>query len=256
MEQGAKRLSAKNVNKRKNAILVSISMVVFVLCFVSTLQVRSVYANSKETSPELQRIEDLQQALTQEQQKTVDLSSQLEQYKSEIQILKSYDDNEVLKMLDDQLKKAQLFAGLTQVIGNGVVVTLNDSSLALSENVNSNNYIVHDYDLLRVVNILLNGGAEAVSINGERVVVNTSISCVGTVILVNDVRLGPPYIIKAIGDPEILTASLKIKDGIYEILKNYIPFTIETKTDIVISPYQGSQDYKYAKTVGEGGETK
>lgn len=253
MEQGERRLSRKNVNKRKNAILISISMVVFVLSFVSTLQVRSVYARSQATSPELQRIEDLQQALTQEQEKSANLSDQLKQKESDINVLKSYDDNQVLKMLDGQLKKVELWAGLTQVIGNGVVVTLNDSTLTLPEGAsNPNQYLVHDYDVLQVVNVLFNGGAEAVSVNGERIVANTSIFCVGTAILVNDRRLGPPYVIKAIGDPEIMTASLKIREGVYEIKKDYIQFAIESKTDIIINPYQGSQDYQYAKTVGEG----
>ena len=65
-------------------------------------------------------------------------------------------------------------------------------------------YIIHDDDLLRVINELRAAGAEAIAINGERIVAMSEIRCAGPTLSVNNNRSAPPYEIKAIGNPNNL----------------------------------------------------
>ena len=84
---------------------------------------------------------------------------------------------------------------------------------------NPNYGIVHDYDILTLVNELRASGAEAIAVNGERLTAVSEIRCAGTLILVNWVRIAPPYEIKAIGDPEMLASGLNLRGGHLETIK-------------------------------------
>ena len=103
-------------------------------------------------------------------------------------------------------------AGLTPVAGPGVAVTLNDSTSALPTDADPNDYVIHEEDLQAVINALWAGGAEAVAVNGHRIIATTAIRCVGNVLLLHGTTHSPPYVIEAIGDPEELTAGLE-RDG-------------------------------------------
>lgn len=98
-------------------------------------------------------------------------------------------------------------AGLAPRKGEGVRVTLDDSQgRTVPVGTDTNMLIVHDYDLRDVVALLWGNGAEAIAINGQRLVHTTSIFCVGSTILVNDTRLSPPYVVEAIGPASMASA--------------------------------------------------
>ena len=104
---------------------------------------------------------------------------------------------------EKELKIANAVIGTTEVTGKGIIVTLSDNKNVSSDNIelldNISNYLIHDSDLLRIVNELKNAGAEAISINEERITNQTSITCDGNVILVNGNKISSPFIIKASG---------------------------------------------------------
>lgn len=108
-------------------------------------------------------------------------------------------DRAALDDVQAALKDQQVRAGLIGLVGPGVQVTLDDSATAPVSAAAANDYIVHDTDVRDVVSALWSAGAEAISINGERLVANSSIVCVGTVIIINDTRLSPPFSFHAIG---------------------------------------------------------
>lgn len=107
----------------------------------------------------------------------------------------------------DDLDRARAAAGLTPVKGKGVEVVLTDAS-KVPEGADPSDCVIHDSDIAAVVNALFAAGSEAVSVNGERVVATTPIRCAGTTVLVNSTRVGAPYVIKAIGDPQALEKAL------------------------------------------------
>jgi uncharacterized protein YlxW (UPF0749 family) len=108
-------------------------------------------------------------------------------------------ETELLEELRAQLAVEKVHAGLVDVRGPGIRVTLDDSQQKLAGN--ADDYLIHDFDLRDVIHVLWLAGAEAVAINGERIVYDSSIYCVGSTVMVNDTRLSPPYEVSAIGDP-------------------------------------------------------
>lgn len=112
-------------------------------------------------------------------------------------------DAEQLTALQSEVQRQRFLAGLTPVEGPGVIITLDDSQVQARPNDHSNRYLVHDYNLRDVANLLWMAGSEAIAINDERLVGSSSIYCVGSTVLVNNTRLSPPYIIRAIGNPRL-----------------------------------------------------
>ncbi len=80
--------------------------------------------------------------------------------------------------------------------------------------------VVHDGDLLEVVNALKNAGAEAISINNQRITNSSSITCIGNVIKINGEKVSVPYVINAIGLPEKLYGSITMPGGYIKQLED------------------------------------
>ena len=138
--------------------------------------------------------------------------------------------------------------GLTEVNGPGVTVTLTDSKKDISSSLNPSDLVVHDLDVLSVINELKNAGAEAISINDQRLTPNSGIICGGNIIDINGEKVGAPFIIKAIGLPEQL-AALNRPGGYLATLKEYnIGVEFKKSNNITIPKYTGTITYKYAKT--------
>lgn len=104
--------------------------------------------------------------------------------------------------LETEIRRLSLYAGTAPIRGPGVSVTLNDSPLAAEED--SPDFLIQDVDLQLVVNELWTAGAEAVAVNGQRIVSTTAIRSAGKAVLVNYRVLTSPYRVDAIGDPETL----------------------------------------------------
>lgn len=158
---------------------------------------------------------------------------------------------ELLGGLTQELELQRALAGLTPLVGPGVQVTLNDSTRAVvPSKVNPELYLVHDYDLRDVVNLLWAANSEAIAINGERIVANTSIYCVGATIMVNDTRMSPPYVIQAIGPPEHQEALLRNEDLLSDLRSRVSLYGLEFKVahsdNILLPAYGGSFGVTYA----------
>ena len=164
------------------------------------------------------------------------------------------DRTELLEGLREELDIQKARAGLVEVRGPGVRVTLDDSHRGAVGRVDD--YLVHDFDLRDLIGVLWLSGAEAVVVNGERIVHGTSIYCVGSTIMVNDTRLSPAYHISAIGDPYRMQEHL-INPGYLGDLKARrkrvdLVFGFERAESITIPAYQGSVLLQYAQSGGAG----
>lgn len=158
---------------------------------------------------------------------------------------------ERLQGLAQELARQKALAGLVALHGPGVEVVLNDSNREVVPSaVNPELYLVHDYDVRDVVNLLWAAGAEAISVNGERIVASTSIYCVGATILINDTRLSPPYVIHAIGPPEQQGALLKnprfLSDLRNRVAAYGLTFTVAQVADVEVPAYHGGFGALYA----------
>ena len=185
-----------------------------------------------------------------------DLQRRVAQLQSDnAQLVKSApSDTERLKLLSTDLAKAQFLAGLTDVKGPGIIVTLNDSqkpSVAMPPGFAPPN-IIHDTDIGSVVNELKASGAEAISVNGQRIAAVSPIRCVGPTIMVNFTPQAPPFVIKAIGDPKTLKTGINLPGGVAAPFVSYDPAMFTTqiaKQPLLISAYSGPIPQKYAVPV-------
>jgi uncharacterized protein YlxW (UPF0749 family) len=160
-----------------------------------------------------------------------------------------------LKALQNQMKTMRMQAGLSKVEGPALVVRLQDSDLHPARNEDPYFFLVHDVDLVSLINELWAAGAEAISINEQRIIASSSIRCAGPTILVNSVRLVPPYEVKAIGPATSMEAALRMPGGWYDSmaqsLKNGVKIKIVEKENLVIPAYEGALLFRYAKEVRE-----
>ncbi|QNN54461.1 DUF881 domain-containing protein [Nocardioides mesophilus] len=151
-------------------------------------------------------------------------------------------------------------AGTQAVHGPGVTVTLTDApaeSLGRVAEDEVNNLVVHEGDIQAVVNALWDGGAEAMTIQGQRIVSTTGIKCVGNAVIVNDVPYAPPYVISAIGPAGDMLTSLNQSPyiGFYlEAVVDYdLGWDVQVEDDITAPEFTGSTELSYARPAGDAG---
>ncbi len=109
-------------------------------------------------------------------------------------------------------------AGLTPVTGPGIRITVTDATRRRNRPLKTERLIVHERDLLMIRNELFAAGAEAMSINGNRIVAVTEIRCIGPAISINGRNTVPPYVVDATGDPEVLKQSILMMGGVVDLL--------------------------------------
>ncbi len=158
---------------------------------------------------------------------------------------------------DDKNKQEEItlnnnLLGLTNLEGKGIELTVADNPDATSENIgvldDISKYIVHYNDIIALTNELKNAGAEAISVNGQRIVSQTAITCIGNVIKINDEKVSSPFVIKAIGFPESLKGALTRGGGYLSYMKlDGIQVSIRQQDNIQIPKYTGVISSKYMK---------
>ena len=156
-------------------------------------------------------------------------------------------ETSVIDKLSQELSKFDFNIGLTNVKGAGVTVSLADSPGYDNINTRKANEfeLVHDLDILEVIWELKNSGAEAISVNDQRIIYNSEIYCGGPVIIVNGLELVPPYIIKAIGNPESLAYTLNVSEYYTYIKDKGLQTSIRKESDMKILKYDRNINYSY-----------
>ncbi len=155
-------------------------------------------------------------------------------------------ENELIHNLNNEISELKKFSGLTDLHGQGIIIIINDSKI-INSNYESSLLIVHDFDIQNIISDLRNAGAEAISINGERVVAGKSkIKCAGPTIQINDKVVAQPFIIKAIGDKYYLEASINSPDGYANVLREWDIFIeVNTSVSVTVPAYNGNLEFKY-----------
>jgi uncharacterized protein YlxW (UPF0749 family) len=169
------------------------------------------------------------------------------------------EDGTQAKTLNAELQKTKFLAGITPTRGEGIILVMQDSKKRppTANALESENFLIHDLDLQRVVNELWATGAEAISVNEQRVIGRTSIRCVGPSIQVNSVPLAPPYEIRAIGDTNALIGGLNLPGGVLTEMRRFDPemLRLEKKATVDLPAYTGTTDFRFAKPILEKDRT-
>ena len=159
-----------------------------------------------------------------------------------------------LKPEQGKLNQSQLLSGETSVAGPGAVVTLRDSQKKLPASMPKGfapANIIHDSDINAIVNELRAAGAEAIAVNGQRLVATSAVRSFGPTIYINGVPQAAPFVIKAIGNPQTLSQAMNLPGGVASQIKAYDPamFSVQAAPTLVLPAYTGGSQPRYAKPV-------
>lgn len=230
-----------------------ISIVLGIMCFALTvgicIQLKTVKGSNSIVGQSSQENDELRAAVLRYKEKYDNKYKELEKAEEELEKERqsSTENNSDLGKKEEAIKKGNKMIGMTEVTGPGVIITLSDSKKDTSTALNVSDLIVHDGDVLSVINELKNAGAEAISINDQRLVPTSSITCGGNIIEINGEKVGAPFVIKAIGLPEQL-AALSRPGGYLEYLKrDTVGAELKKSNNITIPKYTGLITYKYAQ---------
>ena len=227
-----------------------------VLGFLLAVQLKSVKINTAVDATSASRLETLQELYNDLSSEQDDLKDRLSEAQAELEEYRnaaaSGEASEALKAEMDRLSMA---AGLTDVEGPGVMVVMSDST---EENTTGDeaDYLIHDSDLLSVINELRDAGAQAISFNGERILATSEVRCAGSVVMVNGKRFAAPFILYAIGDPTTMYNALTMRNGVVDVLSQWkINVTVTMSDQLLIERYKGTlqTDYLRPASGGEGG---
>ncbi len=233
----------------------ALTAVAVVVGFVLGVQVRterSIETNLQVTSG---RLGEVAYRYRQVEARQAALRSRLAELRQEIadEEQQAAAGREATAALAADLAQLRTLSGLTPVHGPGVLVVIADSTRPLKPGEDPNLVLIHYSDVHAVVATLFAAGAEAVAVNGERVVGTTGIACVGTTILCNARRLAPPYRIEAIGDPHVLLAAAVARGGILDELRAFgFPVAVTAESDVRLPAYTGTFVHQFATPVETG----
>ncbi len=180
----------------------------------------------------------LRNELIEQEEKNNELYKELkESQKNLVQLEKNLSSEaETYYNLAEDAEKYRIYLGKVAVKGEGIQVTLEDGEYNPNED-NVNNYLVHEHHVFKVINELYVSGAQAISINGQRLAHNSYILCNGPVIEVDGYQHPAPFVITAIGDSDVLEGAVNINGGVKDLLVNdNVRFTLEKKRMIQMEP--------------------
>ena len=249
----------KRIRPMQNRGELAVMAVCVVVGFLLAAQLRGVQLAGAADATNASRLETLQSLYHDVVEERDGLTEQVGQLQSELELYRQQaaSGDEGSEALKTELEQMEITAGLTDVEGPGVTVVLEDSTQA---NVTGDeaDYLIHDNDILSVINELRSAGAEAISLNGERILATSEVRCTGAVVTVNGRRYAAPYVIFAIGDPDTLYSALTMRNGVVDILSQWgITVRVTASDQLLIPAYSGTVDYQYAKPVApdeDGGE--
>ena len=226
------------MKKEKIVIVITIGIMSLLLACVMFMQFKVV--NEIDVSElESLREDELQKLASEWKEKYEETNTKLQDTQTKIAEYKEKSENsdETEKLVEEELKEANLILGKTDVIGNGIQVTLKDTE----------DKIYDAEDLLTLVNELRAAGSEAISINGERVINLTDIVDISSrFVLVNSNKISSPYTILVIGDENYLKSALNIKNGYVDTKqKEGYSILVESKSNIKINKYSKDINLKY-----------
>lgn len=195
---------------------------------------------------ELQQVRDEKEASL---RKLSEKELELEKFEKE-----TYDKEYALKSILGRIEKRKMSAAVYDVEGSGIVITIEDPHLDLDllgdTEMDSVSIIMSNYNLLiSLVNDLKRSGAEAISINGQRILATTGFNYVGNAVYINGIPTAPPYTVKVIGDSASLKSQISIRYGIVDTMKNQygLRVNVEEKKELQIRRYSDNFKFKYAK---------
>ncbi|KYH29782.1 MULTISPECIES: DUF881 domain-containing protein [Clostridium] len=207
------------------------------------------------TPAEYQEVYDYNRKLTSD---IKNLNEKYNDYYAKLQAYKENKNNKdhVLDEMKKEIYNNEIILGNVDVEGEGILINLSDASDEFQENVvDPSDYstrIVHDSDIVNVINELKIAGAEAISLNGQRITDRSSILCWGVFVELDGIKVPGPFNIKAIGNKDKLYSYMVADGGYISFLKiRGIKVDINKYDKIKILASDKSYDYSFMRELKE-----
>lgn len=225
------------MNKSKAIMYTTIGLMSLILVYVMFIQFRLVNENDNQEVAFMRETE-LKETLAKYkedygkvQEEIIGVQEKIEEYKKN-----EKSEEETIKLLEEELQDTNMKIGLTDVEGEGITITIE----------NTEEGTIRYEQLVNLVNELVYAGAEAISINDKRIVSMTDIVNPSNFIQINMERIVSPFVIKAIGDTKHLESALSVKGGYIDLNKEIYNITLKTG-NVVISKYTGNLTLDFVK---------
>jgi uncharacterized protein YlxW (UPF0749 family) len=203
------------------------------------------------------RYDDLATLTDSETDRAADLQQRVAALTQEVRDLTDQVDDDDVRRYQKQVEKLEGPAGLTERSGPGVVVTLSDApdEVVDATTGDKNLLVVHQQDIQAVVNAMWEGGADAVVIQGQRVVSTTGIKCEGNSVVIQGVPYPQPYVIEAVGDVGDLSSAIS-DDGYLQVYREQsddpaiaVGWELDIADELTAPAYGGLLDLSYATPI-------
>lgn len=231
------------MNKKQIAVTLGIMCLVLVFCVMVQL---NTIEEATKTVGQRGKDNDLRDQVLMWKERYDRTYEQLENAEDELKLQRqaSTGEDESSIKKQERLKELNTYLGLTDVKGKGIIITVHDNT---SSKLVSNKDLVHDGDIRSIINEIKNIGADAISINGQRIVSSTVISCAGAVVQINGESIGAPFVIKAIGNDALFYNIQRPGSFLNQMKEDGIFVTVEESDDITIEKFNGVLTDKYIK---------
>ncbi|MGL5642319.1 MAG: DUF881 domain-containing protein [Paraclostridium sp.] len=225
-------MKSKKIVKQKLLVVCAFFLGISISMYIKILNPNRVYIPLRE-------IEKIENEINYRKIENSKLETLLNEYRDS---LHEYQNSEksTFEIMKSELYILKTSFGDISMEGEGIEIIIKDSDRDLKKNQNPNDLLVHDIDILKIVNDLKKSSSKAISINGERLISTSEIKCSGATISINGNTYGQPFIIKVIGDPELLKAALVSPTSYANLLKESygIFISIEEKDNIFVNSYK------------------
>ncbi len=222
-------------NKQTLMIIATFIVGILLATYIKTFDSENVYITLSQAKELEEEVNDLNKEVNKLKEVKKEYEKSLDTYK---EIYKN--KGTIEELIQKEIEQLKIITGDKDIEDEGIILTIKDSENDLKEGQDPNDLIVHDIDILRIINDLKKAGAIAISINGERILQQSQIKCAGSTIKVNDITYGQPFVIKAIGDIENLKSTILNPQSYINLLESvygiYINF--EQKDSIIINSFK------------------
>lgn len=238
---------------KKKQIAITLGIMCFVLTIAISIQLKTV-RNSNSTISQSLTDDSLRDEVLKWKEKYDQAYEILAESQKQLTTVREQatQNDTTSNAKQEQIKENNMLLGTVDVQGPGIIITLKDNNAAASEGglgvLDPSLLLVHYNDVLQIVNALNNAGAEAISVNGQRIITTTAITCEGNVIKVNGQKMSSPVVIKAIGSQGYLYGSIEMAGGYVSIMRdNGVLVDVKQVDNLVVEKYNGIINYKYVK---------
>ncbi|MHB1453643.1 MAG: DUF881 domain-containing protein [Saccharofermentanales bacterium] len=212
-------------------------ILLFVFGLLISLQIKAIEEKKEKTNAAKADIEYYTGLLQSEKEYTVNTTAELEKLKTKKNELleQTLIDSGYTEILDTLLYVNRI-AGFTEVTGSGVIVTLDDQ-LIDDPSFPAITSAIHDLDIRQVVDIMRSAGAAAISVNGERVVTTSELTCNGPTVQINKKKYPVPYVIQCVGDSTLIQKMLEADEYLNGRILSNIDFKLTVSDSITVAPF-------------------